>query len=239
MEKNSDNWERAMKFIRLHYSSQELKEEYVETIIMAIQLLKEWKIDPASLDELNNIDAILAFSFGFGPKKETVNVPKYYSQYHPHFHYQGKTNKGLAKVIHDFLITTKKKIGEDIVIYAQWEIAESLYEDYKLSIIEGHTLMPKENYLSTIGVIEQSIESGLGNYSHIGIVAQELHAPRCKMKTLEKFACLDDRQRNFYLLDTSDVPWDPESVQEWPRDHHTYIPHDIAERFAPYKFARK
>jgi len=224
---------------------QNLSQKNIETILSASNLLREWTLDEPKKAQLEKIEAMVAFSFGFGPNLSGANEPYNWDnppQYNPNIHHPGKTNEGLADSIYHFM--SRRKI--DIPIYAQWEIADALKKKYDIKLPEEHIAKPIEHptkpedkYLSTIGVISQFLKNGLDQYKTLGLIAYKLHAPRCKQKLLDQFSKQEDKKKIIiHAIPTPNAECDPDSIQPWTRDPKIYILHDIAERFSIFKFAK-
>ena len=229
---------------------QNLSQKNIETILSASNLLREWTLDEPKKAQLEKIEAIVAFSFGFGPNLILPEKPYNWDnppQYSPDIHHPGKTNERLAEHISHFISIRKRDNPErDIPIYAQWEIADALKNRYNIHLPEKHIAKPiqpptkpEDKYLSTIGVISQFLKNGLNQYTTLGLVAYKLHAPRCKQKLLDQFSKQEDKKKIIiHAIPTPNAECDPDSIQPWTRKDEVYIRHEIAERFLDGRFAR-
>ncbi len=197
----------------------------IERIVVEdLKYLTEWLIKPNSEEELRKGQAIISFSFGFGPARENVEVTS--KQYDPQVYKPGKSNEALADVIAKLYTD-----GLTAPTYAQWEIAEALREKYKLTLPANQIAKPNEKYLGTSGVVMQFLDNGLGKFNPIILVAQPYHVFRCREITKTIYNRVEKKDLDILIADTSIVPFDPESVQAWTRSLEDWVRYEVGVRF--------
>jgi hypothetical protein len=202
---------------------EEFNDSCRERLWAAFLDLITWRVMPAPEPCLSGVEAIAAFSFGFGPKK----IEGGGSQYDPVYYLPGKSNEAIADLIQKLLVSHSKIKLEDV--FAQQEIADSLSDKYGLEVDRSHIAIPGKEYLGTRGVADMFFSSGLGKYSKIAVFAHPLHVYRCE-KTLVKSAEDHGFQPTILIPDTSSVPFDKDSMQPWTRNLELWIPHEINSR---------
>jgi len=124
----------------------------------------------------------------------------------------GLSNKALSRVV----ARLAKKFNLPVI--AQWEIADCIPELFKSGnslIIHQHR--DKGQYLDTYEVLYQAkIHCDEFGYKRSLIVAHPDHVPRCA-------ALAKKLGFEVAVADTSEVPYDPESIQEWTRSRKAFL----------------
>jgi hypothetical protein len=178
-----------------------------------------WEIPADPPTRIENAEAIVAFSFGFGPAKQGVeNAPE---QYHPNLHWPGKANEALA----DTILTLNSK---NVPIFAQWEVAEAL-KARGCSVPDHHVAKPQEEYLGTTGVVEQFFDNGLYRFRTLLLVAHRRHAYRCR-ETLKKTFQKKSRTITILVPELPDV-YDTRSLQPWTQSLNALVRDEVGKRF--------
>lgn len=185
--------------------------------------LTEWLLNPSAPEELKTARAIIAFSFGFGPKRGGIKNPA--GQYYPELYKPGKSNEAMASVIAGLY-----KDGLQLPVFSQWEIAEALKE-YEIVIPINQVARPGGKYLGTSGVVEQMLDNGLNELTPVILVAQPYHMFRCKEIT-KKISEKRGTALETLIANTSSVPFDPESEQWWTRSLKDWVRYEIGNRFS-------
>jgi hypothetical protein len=144
--------------------------------------------------EEKDAQVIIALSFGQGRNKTP-----------------GKSNEALARVIANL------DDKYNLPIVAQWEIADCisgrLSEPGDLVVREHRE---KGNYLDTYEVLVQAkIHCDKFGFAKAAIVAHPDHAPRCA-------AVAAKIGFDVLIADTTDIPYDPESIQDWTRSKQIF-----------------
>ena len=183
-----------------------------------------------SKEELAKSQAFLAYSFGFGPRKDGKIETRNGREIHfkPEEFFVGISNEGLAKVISDY-----RKQGLNIPVFAQWEIAVALAEKYGLELPEKQIAKPREGYLGTPGVIQQFLEGGVSGLERVAVVAHPDHMRRAVDTTAGIVKA--KRGKGFeavYETDTSSVGYDSLSVQPWTRSEKAFSYYEFFNRAA-------
>lgn len=185
---------------------------------------------PASTEEeLLQGQAVLAYGFGFGPKKDSkpFDAAKQ-TRYNDNDFYPGKSNEDLADVICDILLK------KDMPVFAAWEIAVPL-EAKGISLPESNVVKLTEWGNGTYGYAKTFLERGAKSFDKI-IVAAHPHHMRRAITTTQDVA-LEQRGRVFdaaYVPDVSNVRYDSESVQPWTTNMENFLPYEFANRLGFY-----
>jgi len=218
--------EKAKEIIKEHLESQ-IDPENTKVCLDAVHLLTTWKITPSNLEDLQEAEAIIAYSFGIGKRKDgkpEIQEP-FKIKYDPLIHFSGLTNEDLAKVIAD--LHPKLKIP----IFAQIEIAQALEENHQIKLDEQNIAKPKQDFLSTHGVIQQFLENGLKDFSKIIIIAHPMHILRAKAITnTELFNKNKKYFEKIFIADTSQARYDPDSLQPWTKNEKNFLKHEMGSR---------
>lgn len=165
------------------------------------QIFGNWHIPPATESQLKKADCIVGFSFGLRENSQP-----------------GLSNKALAKIV-----TKLHRQYPDKEVMVQWEIADCLPFDLRDDrIVRKHRI--KGEYLDTYQVATQMQDLLWDPHTKPIVVAHPLHMWRC-LKTLEAL-----NFKNPVPADTSNVPYDPLSIQKWTRSNLRFAPREILGR---------
>jgi hypothetical protein len=162
-------------------------------------------------------DSLIAYSFGnrLVPGADAQSLE-------PAASLPGPINASLAEAV------AKIRASRTIPVYAQWEIAQILQQDYHMDRITP--LYPerggdgKITYLSTEGVAKAALRhaGSAAALGRVAIVGHRDHVKRC---------ILTSQQIGLAAAAISGVPlpvgYDPQSGQPWTRDRTTYLLGDI------------
>lgn len=108
--------EEPISDIKNHFKSQGIKGSELELCLDTIRLVTCFDFEPATIEELKQSQAFVAYSYGIDKRKdgkpETLNP--YKIQYDPRIYAPGKTNEGLAKVIMEYYTS-----GIELPVFSQ------------------------------------------------------------------------------------------------------------------------
>jgi len=221
-------FEGHMKFFYDYLRNQGIAPREIEVCLDAIILSTTFDFVPATIDELKQCQAFVAYSCGIGKRKDgkPETIPSRKIQYSPEIYTLGATNIGLAKVICDY-----HSKGIKLPVFAQWEIGVALEEIGFLG--ELHVVKPRDGeYFSTEEVVKQLLETGLERMDRVAIVASRDHMRRARATTRYEA----ERKRGYdfksaLMTDTKGVPIEePESLHEWRRDSYSMMRNEIGSR---------
>ncbi len=236
MRQNSEEIKKAREIrnvrqiLREYVWAQGLNSDSADLCLDAVTIATTFYTPPDSLEKLKQGQAFIAYSFGIGARKDGVpevqeNTDARKIQYSPDVYLPGKTNEGLARVISNLY-----QHGVERPVFAQWEIASAL-EEQGITLDEKCIAKPKEGYLGTGGVIKQFLEAGLQELDRVILVAHSLHVRRARAITRNEVAKQRGRPLEKVLIaNTSDVEFDPNSVQAWTRSQEANVRHEIGVR---------
>jgi len=129
----------------------------------------------------------------------------------------GKSNEALALLAGEI----SQRFQTPLIL--QWEIKDGLKPMRNCWVIENHE--KQDTYLDTYEVIRQSVKICKDNkWTTVAILAHPDHVWRVKM-VVEKFGL------KTVIVDTSDIPYDPESTQKWTRSKKQFVIREVAMRF--------
>jgi len=127
----------------------------------------------------------------------------------------GLSNEALAEVV----VELDDKYGLPIV--AQWEIADCIPERMKNEkdlVVRKHR--QEGQYLDTYEVLAQAKEHcDKFGFKKAIVVAHPDHAPRCTAVAVKLGF-------DVTIANTANVPYDPESTQEWTRSKEVFVPRE-------------
>lgn len=163
-------------------------------------------------------DALIAYSFGnripeAGSKDQELG---------PDGSAPGPINAKLAEIV------AKIRASKDIPVYAQWEIATILRNDYRMErVIPIHPERGADGkiiYLSTEGVAKAALRhaGGAQALGRVGIVGHRDHVKRCIL--MSKTVGLTAAAISGIALP---IDYDALSGQPWTRDRATYLLGDM------------
>ena len=201
-----------------------LSKESIERISNEdLPFLLNWNLQEANKEAIESVNAIIAFSFGYGPQRKDVEFGNQHP-YHPKLHKPGETNISIAKKVRDFNLPVK-------AIFAQWEVAEALKDSHGIIIPDTNVARPDKQYLGTSGVIQKFLENGLSSddYTHVAIVAHRHHTYRC-WKITEKTFRVQQVQKSL-VIPENPTNYDSESLQPWTRSLNDWIDYEVGNRF--------
>jgi hypothetical protein len=177
---------------------------------------------------LNQIDAIIACSFGYTRDPRTGNLSP------------GRMNVQLAEFALELWKKKKRSNnGRGVPVFAQWEIAMVLapdIPDVRWISPETHPENATTKYLSSIGVLNAAKALGapaLGE-GQVAIVAWRDHVPRCV--ELAGRVGLDAGMAPGILPGGRAEDYDPSAGQPWVTNRRAYLLHDMGNR---HTFRRK
>lgn len=182
--------------------------------------LATWVVESDSQEELNAAEAVIAFAFGFGSKKEGVQFAP--DRYDPKLYKPGKSNEGLAEVIVPFA-------NRGMPVFAQWEVAEAL-KLQGILVPDRQIARPGKEYLGTSGVLKQFLANGLADFRSVILVAHPHHMFRCR-ETAKTIFRKEGVEIKVLIADTRSVPYDPESMQLWTRSLKDWVEYEVRVRF--------
>lgn len=186
--------------------------------------LTEWILKPNTLKELKNGQAYILPAFGYGSKKKGIKSNP--DHYNPKFYEPGRSNEAVARIV-----TALHKQGISRPIFAQWEVAEAL-KKYGIIVPEKNIAKPtKGKYLGTIGDIEQWLDNGLSKYNTVILATHPYYAYRPK-EIIQQVLFKKKKKIKVLIADTSSVPFDHKSVQEWTRNLRSWVRYEVGNRFA-------
>jgi len=187
-----------------------------QIFLRVFYLISKWRLSYYTLEQMQNTDAIFAFSFGLGKN----NSP-------------GQINKALAYV------TMSIHEKTSLPIFAQWEIAEELkLVDIKTSF----SAYPKNGFLNTKGVIDQFLTHGKNQkIKKVIIVAHPDHQLRCG-ELLKKlgYKVYFPRITEYLPRDSwkhfncDNFGYWKDSAQPWTTSRELYVKHEIYVRINSY-----
>ena len=213
-----------VNLLERYLKSQLLSDDAIRRIVNEdLEYLLNWELQPSSEDDLSQAQAVIAFSFGYGPEKPGVSNAKEHP-YHPLLHKPGKSNIAMTHVIEPFL-----KAGK--AVFAQWEVAEALSEVCGIRIKDDYIARPDKQYLGTSGVVRKFLDKGLksDDYKKIIVVAHRHHTYRC-LKITEKVFLDENLQKQLLVANNPDV-YDPDSLQDWTKSLENWVAYEVGNRF--------
>lgn len=217
------------------------RERFIEWVVRHRHLIAgSWRRRPAASADLIRAMAIVAAAFNFGPRRnpnigpydefnsraaEEARIPE---QYHPQFHYPGRSNDEIARVVY-----SQQSEGREKKIFGQIEVIESLRLQFGICLPDERAAIPAAEYLSTTGVMQQLIRRGLADFEVICCVAHPDHLQRVvaavDIAVNAARVAKGLQPAEVIAPDCSSVRYHGDGVQEWPRDLG-YREHEAAAR---------
>lgn len=217
--------------IEIELEKQRIGDVGHEVSLIISDVISNFIVSVSPDEELRQADAIFAYGFGFGPRKDgqpfdAGKEVRYDSDNSGEF-FPGKTNDGLADVI----IKMRDK-GINLPIFAQLEIADSLAIDHSLTLPETNIANPKEWAGGTYGFAKMFFKNVEENCDSAIVVAHPHHMKRAMTTTLDAAAESGKKDFRVYSPNVFDVRYDPNSVQAWTRSAEAFIPYELANRIS-------
>ncbi|MEZ5044082.1 MAG: hypothetical protein R2828_29585 [Saprospiraceae bacterium] len=215
-----NNLEKARSLLKKHLLSYGFDPNSIRRIVEEdLAFLTTWELPPDPPEKISKAEAIISFSFGYGPAKtEAENTS---DQYDPLRYFFGKTNEALAETILKYSDGSRP-------VFAQWEIAEALKERGEV-LPAQQVAKPGETYLGTSSVVKQFIDNGLDQFKSVLLIAHKHHAFRCREITRNIL-----KEMGVQLEITIPIlpgVYDSTSVQPWTRSLKDWVEYEVGNRF--------
>jgi|GEM_PF-5493951 len=212
------------KYVKKHLEQNGFDKLSIKRIVEDdLSYLTEWVLKPNSLEELKAGEAYVLPAFGYAAKNK--KSPDKSEHFDPKIHKPGESNEAIARVVVNLF-----NKGIERPIYAQWEIAEAL-KKYNVIVPDKNVAKPKGGYLGTIGDIEQWRDRGLKNVKTVILVTHPYYAYRPR-EILRNVAERRNQKIKVLIADTSSVPFDPDSLQDWTRNLNKWVRYEVCNRFS-------
>lgn len=192
-----------------------------------------------TLTDTSEFDAIIAYSFDYGPYLEGMEHFDYEEQFDPAIHLPGEANAAIAQVIADL---TRRR---DVPVFCQLEITTALSNLTPPITVPFHrSANPTYDgrYLSSKDVARAAVRAGLLDHETIVVLAHPHHVTRCigttRRAIVNERRAQGIRHRGSAIIptiltpDLTSIPYPRDGFQPWPRSAGSYHPHEIMARVA-------